>query len=156
MKRALKKVEHDRKPIREFPFSSPGVFKNPTSQNLPALDAQLHGERSIHNDYLPFGPMVYDKKWFFRIRDGVTETLGDYFRAVDYLKSRAEVDVTRIGVAGHSMGGMIALLFAALSPNVKAVVGCVVACAYPWMYPATPVNMAQGIPKATSYEQSSG
>jgi dienelactone hydrolase len=110
-----------------------------------ALDGQFHGERSINNDYLPVGSMVYDKKWFFRIRDGVMETVGDYFRAIDYLKSRAEVDVTRIGLAGHSMGGMIALIFAALSPNVKAAVGCVAACADSWMYPATPVNMAQGI-----------
>ena len=110
-----------------------------------ALDAQFHGERSINNDYLPVYPMYFDKKWFFRFRDGVMETVGDYFRAIDYLKSRAEVDVARIGVAGHSMGGVIALIFAALSPNVKAAVGCVAACTDPWMYPATPVNMAQGI-----------
>jgi dienelactone hydrolase len=114
-----------------------------------ALDGQFHGERSINNDYLPIGPMVNDKKWFFRFRDGVIETVGDYFRAIDYLKSRTEVDVTRLGVAGHSMGGMTALLFAALSPNVKAAVGCVAACAYSWMYPATPVNMAQGIKAPT-------
>jgi len=114
-----------------------------------ALDGQYHGERSINNDYLPVGPMVYDKKWFFRIRDGVMETVGDYFRAIDYLKSRDEVDVTRIGVAGHSMGGMIALIIAALSPNVKAAVGCVAACTDSWMYPATPVNLAQGIQAPT-------
>ena len=114
-----------------------------------ALDGQFHGERSINNDFLPLAPMVYDKKWFFRVRDGIMETVGDYFRAIDYLKSRPEVDITRIGVAGHSMGGVIALLVAALSPDVKAAVGCVAACAYSWMYPATPVNMAQGITAPT-------
>ncbi len=114
-----------------------------------ALDGQFHGERSINTDYLPVGPMINDKKWFFRVRDGVMETAGDYFRAIDYLKSRAEIDVARIGVVGHSMGGMIALLFSALSPNVKAAVACVAACAFSWMYPATPVNMAQGIQAPT-------
>jgi dienelactone hydrolase len=114
-----------------------------------ALDAQFHGERSINNDYLPVGPVLFDKKWVFRFRDGVIETVGDYFRAIDYLKSRVEVDVTRTGVAGHSMGGVISLIIAALRPDIKAAVGCVAACAYSWMYPATPVNLAQGISAST-------
>ncbi len=43
------------------------------------------------------------------------------------------------------MGGVIALIFAALNPNVKAAVGCVAAVSEPWMYPVTPTNLAQGI-----------
>lgn len=114
-----------------------------------ALDAQLHGERSVNNDYLPVGSMIYDKKWFFRFRDGVIETVGDYFRAIDYLSSRAEIDVTRIGVVGHSMGGIIALIFAALNQNVKVAVGCVAAASEPWLFPVNPINLAQGIKAPT-------
>lgn len=114
-----------------------------------ALDAQLHGERSVNNDYLPVGSMYYDKKWFFRFRDGVIETVGDYFRAIDYLSSRAEIDVTRLGVVGHSMGGIIALIFAALNQNVKVAVGCVAAASEPWLFPVNPINLAQGIQAPT-------
>ena len=114
-----------------------------------ALDAQFHGERSANNDYLPVGTMYFDKKWFFRFRDGVIETAGDYFRAIDYLSSRAEVDVTRLGVVGHSMGGVIALIFVALNPNVKSAVGCVAAASEPWLYPVNPINLAQGIQAPT-------
>jgi len=114
-----------------------------------ALDAQFHGERSANNDYLPVSSMYFDQKWFFRFRDGVIETVGDYFRAIDYLKSRVEVDVTRLGVVGHSMGGVIALIIAALNPNTKAAVGCVAALSEPWMYPVTPTNLAQGIKAPT-------
>jgi cephalosporin-C deacetylase len=46
----------------------------------------------------------------------------DVVRAIDYLVTRADLDPARIGLAGTSQGGGIALAVAALDPRVKAVV----------------------------------
>ena len=43
----------------------------------------------------------------------------DEFRAVDYLVSRPEVDGTRLGALGMSMGASKAWWLAALDPRVK-------------------------------------
>jgi dienelactone hydrolase len=42
------------------------------------------------------------------------------FRAADYLLTRGEVDADRIGNMGHSGGGTVASLSAALDPRIKA------------------------------------
>lgn len=47
---------------------------------------------------------------------------GDALAAVAYLKTRKEVDGAKIGLAGHSEGGMIAALAASRSPDVAFVV----------------------------------
>ncbi len=49
------------------------------------------------------------------------ETVYDLMCAIDYLGTRAEVDTARIGMLGWSMGGMEALLVAALDRRIAAV-----------------------------------
>lgn len=46
----------------------------------------------------------------------------DVIRGVDYLVSRGDIDKERIGIAGTSQGGGIALAVASLDPRIKAVV----------------------------------
>jgi cephalosporin-C deacetylase len=46
----------------------------------------------------------------------------DVIRGIDYLVSRADIDASRIGLAGTSQGGGIALAVAAIDPRVKVVV----------------------------------
>lgn len=46
----------------------------------------------------------------------------DLQRIVDYLGTRDDVDMTRIGMIGHSLGGKMALYGAAFEPRVRAVV----------------------------------
>ena len=48
----------------------------------------------------------------------------DAMRALDLLESRPEVDPTRLGLLGHSGGGMMTLLTAPLESRVKAVMSC--------------------------------
>ena len=52
----------------------------------------------------------------------------DYEKAgsaiIDYLETRDDIDATRIGVVGVSMGGYYAPRIAAFEPRVKAVVSC--------------------------------
>jgi fermentation-respiration switch protein FrsA (DUF1100 family) len=59
--------------------------------------------------------------------DGDGVTLGfqeqrDLLAAVDYLKGRNDVDSSNIGVLGVSMGAAVAIMGAAQSPDIKAVV----------------------------------
>ena len=49
------------------------------------------------------------------------EILGHTLRAVHFLRAREELDPARIGVVGVSEGGGLALLLAALSPDIRAV-----------------------------------
>ena len=48
--------------------------------------------------------------------------LFDVTRAADYLQQRPEVDPARIGVIGHSQGGITGAPFLAFEPGVKAAV----------------------------------
>jgi cephalosporin-C deacetylase-like acetyl esterase len=48
----------------------------------------------------------------------------DAMRALDYLESRPEVDPARLGMVGHSGGGMMTLLTAPIEPRLKAVMSC--------------------------------
>jgi dienelactone hydrolase len=110
-----------------------------------ALDAQFHGERSVNNDYLPIQQMYFDYKWFYRYRDGLIQTVGDYLRAIDYICQRSEIDTQRIGVLGHSIGGAMAIMIAAIDQRIKCVVASVAAFSDSWLYPITPINLAGGV-----------
>ncbi len=50
------------------------------------------------------------------------QTAIDLMRGVDYLASRNDIDMERIGFAGFSMGGAIGTLFCAHEERVKAIV----------------------------------
>ena len=90
-----------------------------------ALDAEYHGERLINNDFE--SPMVFtfEKGWVLRARDMMVQSVIEYRRGIDYLGTRAEIDTSRIGVIGYSMGGMMAFTLAAVDPRIKATVASV-------------------------------
>jgi len=48
--------------------------------------------------------------------------VGDVLAGIEYLKSRKEIDPSRIGLIGHSEGGLIAPLVAVRSPDVAFIV----------------------------------
>ena len=52
----------------------------------------------------------------------------DLHRGMEYLTSRPEVDVERIGMMGCSLGGMWTTFFTPLEPRIRAVAIC---CSYP-------------------------
>jgi hypothetical protein len=55
---------------------------------------------------------------------GMAKMLFDAMRAVDVLVERAEVDASRIGAIGHSLGGKEALYLAAFDPRIVAAISC--------------------------------
>ena len=94
-----------------------------------------HGRGSDHTPMLPdaeilhangFSAFLFD----FRFRgqsEGTAQTLGakeawDVESAVDYLKARPDVDATRIGVQGNSMGAVAAIIAGAERPDIRGVI----------------------------------
>lgn len=80
-----------------------------------ALDARYHGERGAEGGYrVPSD--IND------IRDFVVETVIEHRRVLDYAGTRADLDSTRIGLLGLSMGGMETFALTAVDSRVKAAV----------------------------------
>lgn len=66
-----------------------------------AIDARYHGERPRSLSLLNL--MDYP----FEVRDAFAQTAVDLRRAVDYLTTREDIDASRIGYMGFSMGAII-------------------------------------------------
>jgi cephalosporin-C deacetylase-like acetyl esterase len=82
---------------------------------LFAIDAQYHGERKPKDTSTPlFGPYPYNT------RDALAQTVVDLRRGIDFLESRPEIDPSRIGYLGASMGGIIGSMFAGVDERVQA------------------------------------
>jgi dienelactone hydrolase len=81
------------------------------------LDAVYHGERSAENDYA--GPSL---KYPIAARDMMMQTTIEHRRAIDYLSSRADIDTTRIGVLGLSMGGLSTFQLASIDSRIKTAI----------------------------------
>jgi dienelactone hydrolase len=82
-------------------------------------DSLAAGER------LESGEKAWDTAPFYRKHPGwsaVGKAVWDGQRAVDYLVSLPFVDRERIGVIGHSQGGVYAAFLAAFEPRIKVVV----------------------------------
>lgn len=89
-----------------------------------SLDAEYHGERLGNNDFESPRSFI-EKGWFVRSRDMIIQTVIEYRRAIDYLATRVEIDTSRIGIIGYSMGGMMTFSLSAVDPRIKASVACV-------------------------------
>ena len=48
----------------------------------------------------------------------------DFMRALDYLETRPDVDPARMGMLGHSGGGMMTLVTSPLEPRIRAAMSC--------------------------------
>ena len=95
-----------------------------------ALDAQGHGDRIAENDYQVVNiynePDAPPRKNYFTLREIVLQTNLDYRRGIDYLETRDDIDASRIGLVGYSMGGNQSVSLTAVEPRIKVAVGCVV------------------------------
>jgi len=81
-----------------------------------AIDARMHGER--------LDPSFWNKmsenfpRTFFLV---VSETAKDLTQVVDFLEERPDVDLSRLGLMGISMGAFISLIAVQLEKRVKTV-----------------------------------
>jgi dienelactone hydrolase len=90
-----------------------------------APDCITAGERTTKH-----GPL--DTKGFYKEKGSekfsvAGKMLLDHLRAVDLLEEQKRVDAARIGVVGHGLGGMNALLLTAFDERVRA---CVASCGF--------------------------
>lgn len=115
---------------------------------VAALDAYGHGERSSELDYVPIRTLWFEQKRWPLIRDAWIQTTIDHRRFLQYLEERREVDTTRVGTVGLSMGGITSLYLAAVEPRVQVVVAGLSALAEAWLYPLTAVNLAPAFSRA--------
>ena len=90
-----------------------------------ALDAQFHGERRLNNDYESPTVILFTQKLYNKFNLLIIESVTDYRRAIDYLETRSEIDIDRIGVIGYSLGGAMAYDLVVVEPRVKVAVDCV-------------------------------
>lgn len=80
------------------------------------------GYVTLAPDYPSFGDYQYEFPASDGYVSGSMKAIYDNIRAVDLLESLKEVDKTRIGCIGHSLGGHNAIFTAVFEPRIKAVV----------------------------------
>ena len=88
-------------------------------------DDWYHGERMIRNDYENPMTLLWNPDTHNRFRRMLTNSTVDMRRALDYLETRQEIDMTRIGAIGYSMGGIMTFQLAALDERVRVGISCV-------------------------------
>lgn len=85
---------------------------SPRGYAVFSIDAPCHGERGDPGEY--YSPDLE------KLKGNFVQTVLDLMRGLDYLESTGEVDKSRIGYLGGSMGGILGALFASLDTRVKA------------------------------------
>jgi dienelactone hydrolase len=102
-----------------------------------AIDARYHGERrnpvDVNNSYA----QAIIKAW--RNKDPAKQehpffldTSYDLWKLVDYLTTRADVEPSRIGMMGISMGGIETWMAASVDPRIKVAVPVISAQSFQW------------------------
>ena len=86
-----------------------------------ALELAERGYVTLAPDYPNFGEYKVDA-YAEGYASATMKGIWNHMRAVDLLQSLPEVDGTRIGVIGHSLGGHNSLFVAAFDPRIKVVV----------------------------------
>jgi dienelactone hydrolase len=114
-----------------------------------ALDAATHGERSNEIDYQhvnPFDdPKAPPKRNYFTYAEISVQTVKDYRRLLDYLATRDEIDMKRVGLVGYSMGGMDSFYLLSVEPRIKMAVACVPPLTSEGYGAAKPIDYSWGI-----------
>ena len=98
---------------------SAGIVDNPKQY---ALHLAQRGYVTFAPDYPSFGESKYDFDPRHGYASGTMKAIWDNVRAVDLLESLAEVDATRLGVIGHSLGGHNAMFTAFFEPRLRVIV----------------------------------
>jgi dienelactone hydrolase len=91
------------------------------------IDAHLHGERKVPGVF-PEGKSLGGLGTDYSIwvhQSSVSHTARDVSRILDALSARPEVDLSRVGVAGISMGGSTCMVLAWKEPRISVVVSLI-------------------------------
>lgn len=94
----------------------------PLANRAYALELAQRGYVVLAPDYPSFGELA---DYEFHLDDHASGTMAaivNHRRGVDLLVARPEVDATRIGAIGHSLGGHNAIFVGVFDPRIRAVV----------------------------------
>jgi hypothetical protein len=110
---------------REYLANPPyAEFLTSLGYNALCFDAWIFGERAKRTEVETFKDML----WHGQVLWGMM--VYDSLKAVDYLVTRPDVDVKRLGTVGMSMGSSTAQWAGALDPRLKVVVD--ICCLTDW------------------------
>lgn len=87
-----------------------------------AIELAERGFVVLVPDYPSLGEHQYDFKAHSQYASGSMKAIWDNVRGIDFLETRPEVDASRLGVLGHSLGGHNAMFTALFEPRLKAIV----------------------------------
>ncbi|MFO0965815.1 MAG: prolyl oligopeptidase family serine peptidase [Gemmataceae bacterium] len=125
-------------PERMRDWASKGLF-------VVTIDAHLHGERKVPGIF-PMGKSLGGLGTDYAIwvhQSAVSHTARDVSRIIDALSARSDVDLSRIGVAGVSMGSSTCMVLAWKEPRISVVVGLIGAVDFWYDVTKTPPGKEQ-------------
>jgi predicted esterase len=91
---------------------------------IMALDAEAHGERAIESDFVSIRKIWFEQRLTYKLSDILLQSTKDYNQAIDYILTRKEIDISRIGLMGYSMGGAMTSYLCTQIPQIKIAVMC--------------------------------
>jgi dienelactone hydrolase len=112
-----------------------------------AIDAYLHGERKVPGMFAPgrnMGNLGEDYSIWVH-QSSVSHTARDVSRIIDALSARADVDRSRIGVIGISMGSSTCMVLAWREPRISVIVGFIGAVDFWYDVTKTPPGPDQDV-----------
>lgn len=88
------------------------------------MDAEYHGERSVNNTFKSPEDLL-NNGWVVHFRDMMSSSVIDFRRGLDYLATRKDLDASKTGVVGYSMGGIMTFVLSAVDERIDVSVSCV-------------------------------
>jgi dienelactone hydrolase len=110
-----------------------------------AIDAHLHGERKVPGIF-PQGKSLGGLGTDYAIwvhQSAIAHTARDVSKIIDTLSARPEVDLSRVGVAGVSMGSSTCMVLAWKEPRISVIVGLIGAVDFWYDVTKTPPGKEQ-------------
>jgi len=103
-----------------------------------AIDYPYHGDRSILNNFESTSRMLFRQRRIYKFRKMVINGVIDCRRALDYLEGREEIDSSRLGVIGSSIGGIMSLILTGVDSRIKVTTALVAPTLMRPIYPGQP------------------
>jgi dienelactone hydrolase/predicted Ser/Thr protein kinase len=113
--------------LRQFDF----IIRSGRALLYPVYQGTFERRRDVQ------GPSAF--------RDLTVQQVKDFFRAVDYLATRPDVDMEKLGYYSVSMGAYLAPVPLSLEPRIKAAVLVSGGLRYTWSPEIQPANFAPGV-----------